>query len=311
MKRNLLVTALATLAATSAFAQAEITIYGRANASVERQNADGAKSTVLQNNSSRIGFKGQEDLGGGLKAGFQLEHGYNVDTGLPTGAFWGRQSEVNLSSNVAGMLRLGTFTSEAYFATADYISMHNHDTGTSSDALYAYLGRNANKVAYRSPSIAGATVEVGMSLREEKRTLNHTYDLAANWQGGPLHLGFGYEKNGTANQFAVRGLYDMGAFTFGAYVQRDKNGYASGNRTNVRLSAMYTLGTSEFHVNLGRAGKYSNVSDSDATQATLGYNYNLSKRTKVYTFYTKLNDSSAKVYGGDFSSFALGLRHNF
>jgi predicted porin len=309
MKRNLLVIALTTLAASSAFAQAGITIYGRANASVERQNADGAKRTVLQNNSSRIGFKGEEDLGGGLKAGFQLEHGYNVDTGVPTGAFWGRQSEVNLSSKAAGMLRLGTFTSEAYYATADYISMHNHDTGTSSDALYAYLGRNANKVAYRSPSFAGATVEVGMSLKENGA--NHTYDLAANWQGGPLHLGLGYEKNDKANQFAVRGLYELGALTFGAYVQRDKNGYASGNRTNVRLSAMYALGASEFHVNVGKAGKYSNVSNSSATQGTLGYNYNLSKRTKVYTFYTKLNDSSAKVYGGDFSSFALGLRHNF
>lgn len=307
MKRTLLVAALGALAGASALAQSTVTIYGRANVTVERQNADGAKRTVLQNNSSRIGFKGTEDLGGGLKASYVLEHGYSVDTGLPSGSFWGRQSEVNLSS-AAGMLRLGNFTSEAYYATADYISMHNHDTGTSSDALYAYLGRNINKVAYRSPSLGGATVEAGLSLKEQGA--NHTYDLAANWQGGPLHLGVGFEKNDKANQFAVRGLYELGAFTIGAYVQRDKNGYASGKRTNVRLSAMYALGASEFHVNLGRAGAYSNVSGSDATQATLGYNYNLSKRTKVYTFYTKVNDDK-KIYGGDFSALALGLRHNF
>ena len=74
---------------------------------------------------------------------------------------------------------------------------------------------------------------------------------------------------------------------------------------------MYALGNAEFHLNYGRAGDYDNVSSSSASQATVGVNYNLSKRTKVYTFYTKLNDGNAAVYGGDFKSFAVGVRHNF
>ena len=308
MKRSLFIAAVAAVAGSSALAQSNVTIYGRANVSVERQDADGAKSTQMVNSSSRVGFKGTEDLGGGLKAGFVLEHGFNIDTGLPSGAFWGRQSEVNLSSGM-GMVRLGNFTSEAYFATADYISMHNHDTGTSSDALYAYLGRDTNKVAYRTPSLGGATVELGLGLKENNA--KYTYDLAANWQGGPLHLGAGMQKNDKANQVAVRALYELGAFTLGAYVQRDKDVYASGSRTNIRLSGMYAMGKAEVHLNIGRAGSYSNVSDSDATQATVAYNYNLSKRTKLYTYYTKVNDSNKKVYGGDFSSLALGMRHNF
>ncbi len=79
---------------------------------------------------------------------------------------------------------------------------------------------------------------------------------------------------------------------------------------------MYVLNASEFHVNVGHAGKWSKVSDSSATQWTLGYNYNLSKRTKVYTYYTKVNNKKGADYmtgtpGDDFSSFALGVRHNF
>jgi predicted porin len=310
MKR-ILVLAATTVVAGAALAQSTpITIYGRANVTVERQKLNGATTTALVNNASRIGFKGTEDLGGGLKAGFILEHGWNIDTGLPSGSFWGRQSEVNLSSGF-GMLRMGTYTSEAYFATADYISMHNHDTGPSSDALYAYLGRNVNKVAYRTPSMGGATVEAAMSLKENGT--NHTYDLAANWQGGPLHLGAGYEKNGSANQFAVRGLLEMGAVTVGAYVQRDKNGWAAnaGSRTTVRLSAMYAMGKAELHANVGVAGKYSKIADSEANQLTLGYNYNLSKRTKVYGYYTRVDDDKKLYTGGDFSSYAIGLRHNF
>jgi predicted porin len=124
-------------------------------------------------------------------------------------------------------------------------------------------------------------------------------------------------------------LYELGAFTFGGYVQRDKDGFGDGlgNRTTLRLSGMYTLGNSEFHVNWGRAGAYSNRNNyynadrvnnplaASANQFTLGYNYNLSKRTKVYSFYTKVADKGATATRqgayGDFSSIAVGVRHNF
>lgn len=313
MKKHAIVAALAAVAGGSAVAQSNVEIYGRMNMTIERQKAGGQSSSAMVNNASRIGFRGVEDLGGGLKAGFTLEHGFNADTGAQSQpAFWARQSEVNLGGSW-GMVRLGNFTSEAYYATADYVSMHNHDTGTSSDALYAYLGRNRDKVAYRAPSIGGVTFEAAVTQRDLPGDTNRTIDLAANYDAGPLHLGAGYEKNGDANQFALRALYEMGPLTVGGYLQRDKNAFAAnaGNRTNVRLAASYVVGVNEFHANLGRAGKSGNVADSSATQWTLGYNHNLSKRTKVYAFYTKLSDSAAGLYGGDFSSLAAGIRHNF
>jgi predicted porin len=310
-------------AAGSAAAQSSVNIYGRLNVTAERQDSNDRKTYQLVNNASRIGFKGVEDLGRGLKAGFVLEHGFNVDTGLPSqSAFWARQSEVYLAGGF-GTLRAGNFTSEAYYATADYISMHNHDTGPSSDALYAYIGRNINKIAYRTPEfIKGLTAEAAVSANENSPAGIRTWDFALNYGAGPLHIGVGYEKAGSANQYAVSALYEAGPVIIGAMVQRDKNGLGAnfGTRTNYRVSLAYMAGASEFHVNAGRAGDYSRVANSDALQWTLGYNYNLSKRTKLYTYYTTIDDSRAGLYTGgtrtggregEFSSIAFGLRHNF
>ena len=85
MKKIALVAALAAVSA-SAFAQSSVTLWGRINTTVESQKIGGAdRKVVVQNNNSRLGFKGQEDLGGGLKASFSLEHGLNSDTGAASG----------------------------------------------------------------------------------------------------------------------------------------------------------------------------------------------------------------------------------
>ena len=91
MKRSIALAAVATLASGAAFAQSTVTVYGRLNVSVERQkqvtgfDESGAaierNVSVLQNSASRIGFKGTEDLGGGLKAAFLIESGFSPDTG--------------------------------------------------------------------------------------------------------------------------------------------------------------------------------------------------------------------------------------
>ena len=128
MKKQFALSLLAAAAVAPAFAQSSVTVYGRLNVTVESRKIGDDTDKGIFNNASRIGFKGTEDLGGGLKAGFQIEHGFNPTTGAAAGTFWGRQAEVNLGGNF-GLVRAGTFTSEAYFATADYVSMHNHEIG--------------------------------------------------------------------------------------------------------------------------------------------------------------------------------------
>jgi predicted porin len=327
MNRNLIVAAISVLAAGTVMAQSSVTVYGRLNTSLEEQKNIGANGSqsVMQNNASRLGFKGVEDLGGGLKAEFLLEHRFNSDNGATTGsAFWAGDSYVGLSGGF-GSIKLGRLTSAAYFATADYISMHNHDTGTSEDKLYTYLGANSNTVAYTTPSFGGFTVEGSVSAGEGSS--NKVFGLAVNGALGGLQLGMGYEKNDINNdsQYAIRGLYELGALTLGAYYQySDDSSNGLGTRNAFRFSGMYTVGASEFHGNVGMADDWDNRSNTDATQWTVGYNYNLSKRTKLYAFYTEVDNGANYSYFSYLgngttvsnravkaSSFAAGVRHNF
>lgn len=324
---RLALTVLALVASTAASAQSSVTLYGRVNTTVESQKVGNVKTTSLNNNNSRFGFKGVEDLGGGLTAGFQLESGFQSDTGASNPVFFGRHSEVNLSGGF-GTVRLGNFFPASYFASPDYVSMHNHDTGSSSDALYydpVWFGGlgTRNKIAYRTPKLGGLSLEGAVVLHEQVPGAGgkNGYDFAANYAMGPLALGAGYSSVNSNTQLSMRAMYSFGQFTVGGYYQRNKDDNqirptGAGTRNNLRLAGAYTLGASEFHVNVGRAGAYANVTDSGATQYTLGYNHNLSKRTKVYGYFTRVNNSSNATYmtgiaGAGFNSVAVGIRHNF
>jgi predicted porin len=316
MKKIALVAALAATAAAPAFAQS-VTLWGRLNTTVESQKFGSQdRKVVVQNNSSRLGFKGSEDLGGGLKVSFALEHGLNSDTGAATGGttFWNRQSSVELSG-AFGAVRLGKWFPGSYYATADYVSNHNHDTGTSADNLYATQFQTNNKVSYFTPNAGGFSAELSVSAGEGATT--RATDVAVNYDMGPAHAGFGYEKKGDFTQFAVRGLYEFGPVIVGGYIQRAENTFGVNGKKNwnvFRVSGMYVMGQSEFHLNYGKADNI--LVDDGAKQLTVGYNYNLSKRTKVYGFWTKTDNQSKGNYatgvaGQDFSSLAAGIRHNF
>lgn len=323
MKRSLLIAALSTVAAGSALAQSSVTVYGRLNESVERQKTESGSTsnslTVLQNNASRLGFRGVEDMGGGLKAGFTLEHRLSADTGASTNgtAFWGGagESSVYLSSNL-GQIKLGHFTSEAYFATSDATDLLNHGTGTSSDALYKYLNDDNNKVSYRTPSIAGLTAEVALLLRETAQPRN-ALDAAINYSIGDFGLGLGYERAPNEDQqFAVRGSYTASPFTLTGYVQRYKNESISKSKTIARVSGQFDIGAAELHAAFGLAGEIDGAGagedEGKARQFTVGANYNLSKRTKVFTFVNQTRVSAVDTTAsGKFTALSVGVRHNF
>ncbi|WP_422010040.1 porin [Roseateles sp.] len=337
MKKIALVAALAAVAAP-AFAQSSVTLWGRLNTSVESQkfgNQD--RKVAVQNNSSRLGLRGTEDLGGGLKASFNLEHGLNSDTGTvqtlggPSTMFWSRQANVELSG-AFGTVRLGTWFPDSYFSTVDRTSNHNHDTGTSSDALFSDFGFGVrtNKVGYFSPTVGGFNF-IG-SVRAGEGSGPRAYDLSLNYEVNGLHIagtyaqasryiGAGQIGSGAKRQtYGLEADYAFGPVLVTGYFQSEK---VDGFRTrNIgRVSAMYSLGQSEFHFNIGgtKAGGDSASANgmtgdsfrtAGASQWTLGYNYNLSKRTKIYAFYTDI-DQKLPNKGGDFDSLAVGVRHNF
>jgi len=328
---RLLIATLALLGTSAAFAQSSVTLYGRVNTSIERSKVGDLTQTGVNNNASRFGFKGVEDLGGGLKAGFQLESGFDSSTGQSSSTFFGRQSEVNLAGGF-GMIRLGTWTPESYYAVADYgvQDQPNHDTGNFANQLYSTVAVQSNKVAYRTPEMGGFWAEAAVGAHENVRNSvssagaaesKYAYDLAANWEGGPLAFGAGYSKLGDNWDAGLRAHYTIGAVQLAAYYQRNDYNVV-GTRNSAGLAAQYAFGASELVANYIWASKWSEVSNSGAQQLILGYNYNLSKRTKVYGAYTYVKNKSAANYaysfvngatgaGADPRTFGVGVRHNF
>src|SRR5438445_4392457 len=249
-QRKLLATAVASACALPAVALAQvpswIQIYGRANVSYEYITVKNSSITTenksnwdLVDNSSRIGFRGNKDLGGGLTGLFQMESRVRLDQGF--GNLTSRDSYAGLAGGF-GTIRLGRTIGPVYYATYDYISMHNHDTGTSSDALLAPTvfgnqGFMNNTVWYTSPKIGRAfTVDVAYSLLGVQRVVSdsqpHYLGVVGSYDQGPLHAAASYANTqktvalGTgANDdkaYTIGGLYDFKTFVVGRLIERAK-----------------------------------------------------------------------------------------
>jgi predicted porin len=364
LQRKLLAAAVASACALPAAALAQtpfgIQIYGRANVTYERITTKNSSNEAVQpnqsnwdlvDNSSRIGFRGNKDLGSGLTGLFQMESRVRLDQGF--GQLTSRDSYAGLAGGF-GTVRLGRTIGPVYYATYDYISMHNHDTGTSSDALLAPTvfgnqGFMNNTVWYTSPKFGGFTVDVAHSLLGVTRLPGEAQPrylgLVGSFDQGPLHVAASYANTQRSDDidpgpgvapnddkaYTIGGLYDFKAFVIGALFERAKSKVVAGgdaSRNYVRVSAMMPVGKSEFHVNFGTVnhGIGSSAGSDGAKQWTLGYNYNITKETKVYGFYTRVDNDTGGAYGAgnfnanvpivqvpglDISSIAIGVRHNF
>ena len=247
MKKSLI--ALAVLAASgAAMAQSSVTLYGVADAAVTHVNGDdnwtGLDSGA--NKTSRLGFRGVEDLGGGLKANFVLEGGFNLDAGdgksggaTDSGFQFKRQSTVGLAGNF-GEVRLGRELTAAYNATARYDVFgsvgiarsqlwedgKNLDTTTFADPYYYTTNqRVSNAITYVSPDFSGFKVAANYGFGEVagKNSDGRYFGGGLTYDNGPLSLGLGAERlnkgDGAAMQaqasnditaWSLGGSYDLG-----------------------------------------------------------------------------------------------------
>lgn len=304
----------------AAFADSGVNVYGRVDASVASVKAAGQRTSSVDNGGSYFGFKGVEALGNGLKAGFILESGFEADTGSNSNAssFFNNRSELFLQGSF-GAVRLGRFLNPSYYAVADRASLHNEDYGITYDQLYAYQGSDANRIAYTSPTMHGLTLESSISLHERANgnsTDKNAYDLAANYDRGNWSFGAGYGEHGDDQQYALRATWTQDAWTVSGYHQRSQameGGFKA--KTNVtRAAVAYAIGAGEVHANYGYADGAGN---KEANQWTVGYNHHLSKRTKVYAFYSQIQNKNGAHFGDnlmaneDQKSVSVGVRHNF
>lgn len=324
LSRTLAACGLIALSSSALADTSSVTVYGRVDTAIESIKLGNTRTSNVSSSGSYFGIQGQEQLGNGMKVGFQLEAAFDSDDGQIATAernFFSNRSELNLSGTF-GTLRVGSFFNPSYYAVADRASLHNEDYGITADALYAGVENNANRIAYASPEFHGLTVESAVSFHErDAEPRKHAYDLAANYDMGDWSFGAGFSEWGDAQQYALRATWTQGDWTVSGYHQRSKHWNAAdfevaagdGNRNVTRLAVAYAIGAGEVHANYGHAN---GPRAEEANQWTVGYNHHLSKRTKVYAFYSQLQNKDGADFGGlntneDRKSVSVGVRHHF
>ena len=328
MKKSLI--ALAVLAASgAAMAQSSVTLYGVVDTSIGYVNGKENVSGLLNsgNATSRLGFKGVEDLGNGLKAEFVLEGQVNPDdgtAGASNGGFdFKRQSTVGLTSSEFGTVRLGRALTASYNAVSRYDMFGTVGLGATRAWSESYQNRSNNMISYISPKFAGFGVGVDYGFGEKEANKTDRYmGLGATYDNGPLSLGLGYDKQNNAlgaianedlTTWQLGGSYDLSVVKLAAFYKETK--YKEIVGTDSFKFKTWNLGVS---APVGAAGvvkaSYNNYKASDssakANQFSLGYVQNLSKRTALYGTYSFLKNKNGAdlTLNGAFT--AAGLKDN-
>lgn len=341
MMKKILAVAVASAFAAPAFAAtANVDISGKMSWDVTKMSGTGtpAENTYhLMSNNSRFTFRGSEDLGNGMKAGFSLTYGLG-GTGAASappssgGAFAGQEQYVFLSTGF-GEVRAGVHDPliKPIGRSVDLFADQNTGDARHLTAQGSIDGRFNNVVAYISPNFSGFQVALGKGMDESSVGNSGSVDMiTGTYRNGGLYVGLGYDKRDLVDDqktWRVGASYTMGDLRFTGLYQKNDNvgGAAAADMKVWGLGAGYKMGA------ITLKGQYYTLSDDRADRDTktyaLGADYAFSKRTVAQLAYQKFkNDSlvarggAAPVAGGDVitiangadpSRIALGLVHNF
>jgi predicted porin len=328
-------TALVTTAAC-AQAQSSVTIFGTLDASA--RSVTTGDTTVRQLgtdglNNSRLGFKAEEDLGGGLRAGAWLESAINPDTGTinASGKFWHRRSTVSLFGPF-GEVRVGRDLDASFwnlsifdpFGTCGVGSGFNLATNLGSGA--ATLLRADNAISYNLPPGLGGFYGQLEVAAGEGAPGNAYKGGRLGYSQGPLNTAIAYAttQTATSDDFKVLNAgvsYNFGVATAMALTNVAK--YAAKKQTNWEAGLIVPVfGVGELKASYQRANATGAGTDAnDAHQVAIGYVHNLSKRTALYGTYSQLtNDGNAAFAVGTppaaapgkaSKGYEVGIRHFF
>lgn len=320
MKKSLL--ALAALAAVSgsAFAQSSVTIYGRVDQGFA-QEADAAKNRQIRAGSAnRLGFRGVEDLGGGLKAFFQFEHRFDAGDGTANATFWEGKSFVGVRTTF-GDFYLGREDNPAYAISQAAGDPFGTDTVAANTSILSgriATNRYANSVNYRgsfSGVTLGAQIAEADGSKAQSTGEDRPWSVAASWTGGPFTVGVGHENpaNENAEWTTINGAWDfkvvklIALYGFG-------NTNADDERRGYIIGATAPLGNGEFKASYGVLENEAAVGGAKTKldkQIGLGYHYALSKRTTIYADFVNEKRDGIDASGNEKNGFDLGLKHNF
>jgi len=338
MKKSLL--ALATLCAFAgaANAQSSVTLFGIVDLSLNSVK-NGASSTKTMDsnmlNSNRLGFRGVEDLGGGMSASFWLEGGMANDTGSPAGFNFQRRSTVSLSGSF-GEIRLGRDYSNTFSTKAAYDAYGANGMGSSINLYFfnavANLGSGAatvlrtdNMVGYFLPGNLGGLYGSVQMAAGEGGNGNKSTGIRLGYAAGPFDI------SGSTSKTDVVGSVDFKVMNFGASYNLgfakimalyDQHKFGAKKYTTTEISTSVPMGQGEFRASYSKGNAAGAGTDAnDSTLFGLEYIYNLSKRTALYTQYGRLKNSGAalatvgagpaNVAGGTSTGYGAGVRHMF
>ncbi|MBP0597196.1 porin [Herbaspirillum sp. LeCh32-8] len=340
-KSSMLLLAAGLTTGGAAFAQSTVTIYGIVDTSIRylsNDNARGNSNFRVDNGAianSRIGFKGTEDLGGGLKAQFQLENGFSSDTGaLSTpNTLFSRQSWVGLSGGF-GKVRVGRQNTPLFDLMADHfdpLTVGNYETNSWLPAAATRI-RTSNMVRYDNDfgpvsvgvsyafgETAGSTrsgsqfssalrytvggFSVGGGFQQTNDNANNrdnAYNLSASYDFGVTKLFGGYynikDATGSTSAYMAANTFATGASGGVAGIQRKDTGFFFG--TSYKATAALTL-TGAFYYDKSKNVAYTtlgNVGDGKRYAIAGWAEYALSKRTQLYTTVDYNKAKDAAVY---------------
>lgn len=359
MNKKLIALAVGSAFAMPLVAQAQsgnVTIYGRLNGAVEMVKQSNATAgttyesrTRINSGLSRVGFKGTEDVGNGLKVIWQVENPVNIDAG--DGAAWGnRPTYLGLNSTwgtvIVGRIDL-PMKDHGYanpFDTATSMGDYglNGRTGGVLASTHSFSERSSNNIQYSTPTWGAFSGKFAYSARNEALTAGtaegKVWSMSGTFDQGPVKVVLSYEKqdeilfvNRKDTGMRLSGGYKFGNTLLTAYYERLnlEEAATDAKRNGAFLAVAHKIGNGELRALYGKAGNLSgsavaaSTSDTGAKEYMIGYGYNLSKRTQLYTHYVKIDNKPAAAYnfatnattpigaGADPQGFAVGMYHNF
>jgi predicted porin len=344
MKKSLL--ALAVLGAFTgiASAQSSVTLFGTVDVNGRYVKADGQSRRLSEGddgiNSSQLGFRGVEDLGGGLKAGFTLISGFGANNGTTNAKFFNRRSTVSVLGGF-GEVRLGRDYTPTFWNQTIFDAFGTLGLGSSINVRQLYGGtRMDNSIGYLLPSniggfygqamVAAANGSGGASVGAAP-----TADRFGRYVGGRIGFAAGpFDVSAAAGEqrrndiagapqaktYNIGGSWDFGVAKLLGYWDRDT---LLTRKENVySISALIPFGQSEVHVGYDRSTLDNSGAKTKVDQIKATYQYNLSKRTALYTTVSRLSNKDATSFTlpgaagpttakGKSSGAEFGLRHFF
>lgn len=336
------------LCAASFAAQADETykIYGKARASVDFTDDGSNNVTNVSSNSSRLGFKGSEDLGNGLRALFQFETLVSLDGEESTLFASARNSYVGLAGGF-GTLVLGVTDNPYKLATGkldnwgDSMGDFNAIIGSISTTKTPFNERDPNSINYWSPKMSGFQLLAAFRPDETGGVKRDRYSVNATYENGPYYASVAYEKHDNDTTDGAGGndtdgltvglsyLFNQDKTKLGlVYESLSEDKIASAfDRDAWYLALSHKMGSNTLKIAYAQADDNDSASNTGADWFVAGLAHKMGKRTELYALYANTNNDSGAKYGlgtggssgaatnatagKDLSTFSIGINHNF